>query len=280
MIIIFNWMSKSIIIFGANGMLGKYITKYLNMKNIFHILKITRNDIDVSNSTYDDLIKLLIAYKNAIVINCIGKIPQRTDRKQTELKQYFRINSLFPQLLYLACKETENKLIHITTDCVFSGSKGKYLENDEHDETGVYGISKSLGEPHQACIIRTSIIGEEIDNKKSLLEWVIGQNNSTIKGFKNHYWNGVTCLELAKIILFMLTHNILWEGVRHIYTPVPVSKYELIKNIIEVYNLKIELICEDTDLVDKTLSSHYDPIIKIQDILQQLNELKLFKLNT
>ena len=161
-------MSKyTLIILGANGMLGKYIVNYFELHDEFLVIKITRNILDAATIKYNGLIKILDPYQNAIVINCIGKIPQREDNNP---KSYLQINSIFPHLLSQCCRETNNKLIHITTDCVYTGSKGNYNENDEHDETNMYGLSKSLGEPDNTTIIRTSIIGEEMENKKSLLE--------------------------------------------------------------------------------------------------------------
>ena len=132
-------------------------------------------------------------------------------------------------------------MIHVTTDCVFSGKDGNYDENSLHDETNDYGTSKSLGELCKATIIRTSIIGEETINKRSLLEWVRSNRGGEINGFTNHMWNGVTCLQLSKIIEKMIREKFYWEGVRHTFSPRSVSKYELVSLINEIYDLNIKV---------------------------------------
>jgi dTDP-4-dehydrorhamnose reductase len=251
-----------IILFGSNGMLGNYFYRYLSQ---FHDVKaITRNDFDVLNNNLSDLDNLFDKYD--IAINCIGLIPQR----QIE-NGYFRINSEFPHLLNAIAQKHNCRLIHITTDCVFSGSKGNYIETDKHDEMGVYGYSKSLGEPLTAMVIRTSIIGEEARNKKSLLEWVRNQEGK-VNGYINHYWNGVTCLELAKIVNDLISQNIYWNGVRHVFSPKSVSKFELIRIISDVYDLKLDIVPHETQIVDKTLNTIYS-ILCSKDLEQQIQEL-------
>ena len=148
-----------------------------------------------------------------------------------------------------------------------------YDENSKHDETSIYGVSKSLGEVGNACIIRTSIIGEELSNKKSLLEWVRNHRNGTINGYLNHYWNGVTCLTLAKIIKRIIDEGIYWKGVRHIYSPNIVSKYELCCYINQIYQLDINIIPTNLpEKCDKTLISIYPPLFVIEDLQIQIRE--------
>ena len=166
-------------------------------------------------------------------------------------------------------------MIHITTDCVFSGKDGNYNENSIQDEINDYGLSKSLGELCNATIIRTSIIGEEINNKRSLLEWVKSNKNKEINGFNNHYWNGVTCLELSKIIYQIINKQLFWDGVRHIYSPNSVSKYELVSLINTIYNLNIKINKINTnETVDKTITSNKEIIFNIPDLSIQIQELK------
>ena len=159
----------------------------------------------------------------------------------------------------------------------FSGKKGNYNEHDLHDEINNYGVSKSLGELCDATIIRTSIIGEELLNKRSLLEWVKSNKGGKVNGYNNHYWNGVTCLQLATIIKQMIESNIFWKGIRHVYSPRSVSKYELLKMINEVYQLNIE-ICKynANDNIDKTITGKYKKIFNIPDLLIQIQLLKEF----
>lgn len=267
-----------IYIFGSNGMLGNYISLYLSEK--YKIIPLTRNDYDLQELNITTLSELLTSKnikENDIVINCAGVIPQASKQRGLNTRLYFTINSLFPVILGQICDKFKAKMIHITTDCVFSGKDGKYNENAKQDETNDYGISKSLGELCNGTIIRTSIIGEELRNKRSLLEWVKSNKNKEINGYTNHLWNGITCLELAKIIDKMIAKNIFWKGIRHIYSPIPVSKYELVSIINEKYNLNIKINSFKTDKsIDKTLTTIYETnkIFNIPILNEQIREMK------
>jgi GR25 family glycosyltransferase involved in LPS biosynthesis len=160
---------------------------------------------------------------------------------------------------------------------VFSGKDGFYNEDSFHDCIDDYGKSKSLGENPSLTIIRTSIIGEEVENKKSLLEWVRSNKNQNINGYLNHFWNGVTCLELSKQICNIIQTNSYWNGIRHYYSPDAVSKYELVSNINEIYKLGNNIIPTMEKYCDRTLTSKYDCPVKtiIKDQIIELKEYKL-----
>jgi dTDP-4-dehydrorhamnose reductase len=260
-----------IFLFGSNGMLGNYVKTYLK----YEVVAFTRQDYDIFKLNIDSLRELLKNLnENDVVINCAGVIPQT---QKTDVRLYFTVNSLFPVILSFICKEKKAKMIHITTDCVFSGEMGNYDEDSNHDETNTYGISKSLGELCDASIIRTSIIGEEVSNKRSLLEWVKSNQAKNINGFYNHYWNGVTCLQLAKIIQKILDEQIYWKGGRHIFSPYRVSKYELVSMINDIYKLNIKINKYQTEkTVDKTVTTCKKQIFEIPDIREQIQELKEF----
>ena len=253
----------TIYIFGANGMLGNYMNMYLTSQNKKCIC-FTQADLDVSTVTYDKLKHLLIDRYNLnpddVILNCIGIIPQSKGINDTSVRNYFLINSLFPNMLSTIASINKIRFIHITTDCVFSGSRGNYTEVDEHDEMNHYGVSKSLGElGYNATVLRTSIIGEELKNKYSLLEWVKQHNNTAINGYTNHHWNGITCLQLAKIIDQMITEKIWWKGVRHIFSPTSVTKFELVQMINDVYKLNNTVLPLETKYTtNKTLNSIHD----------------------
>ena len=159
---------------------------------------------------------------------------------------------------------------------MFSGKIGNYNENSQHDADDIYGITKSLGEDKTMCIIRTSIIGEETNNKNSLIEWLIKQKNGTIDGYENVFWNGVTCLQLAKIIEQIIKNNTYWIGVRHILSPNTVSKYELCEYINEIYQLNINIHKKDIPYKNMTLSTIYDINFNIPDIKTQIMEQKMY----
>jgi len=278
--------NMKVFLFGSNGMLGNYIHKYFKQNGI-NIICITRNDLDVSCVTYDKIHKIFTSYsveEDDIIVNCIGIIPQSKNVNDTSSRNYFLINSLFPNMLSIMAHIYKLKFIHVTTDCVFSGANGNYNENDVHDETNNYGVSKSLGEfGYNHTIIRTSIIGEESKNKYSLLEWVKSHSNTTMNGYMNHYWNGVTCLQLADIILNMINKNIWWSGVRHIYSPTSVSKYELVNLINDIYELNNTVDIVNTDIpINKTLTSIYDTsnMFHIPELKAQLKMLRDFSINT
>jgi dTDP-4-dehydrorhamnose reductase len=269
-----------IFIFGSNGMLGTYVKIYLS--KYYDVVPLTRNDYDISKITIDTLKELLISKhisNNDVIINCAGVIPQSTKLNILSTKLYITVNTMFPIILSMLCDEFNCKFIHITTDCVFSGDNGHYNENSIHDETNIYGTSKSLGEACNGTIIRTSIIGEEIHNKYSLLEWVKSNYGQTINGYNNHLWNGVTCLELSKIICKIISNKMFWNGVRHIFSPRIISKYELVTIINDIYGLKINIynIKEDKS-IDKSLTSIYEKIFDVPDIIEQIKELKNFNI--
>lgn len=266
-----------IILFGSTGMLGRYVLSVLD-KN-YEVVSFLRNDYDIKNDSNLKLENLLsILQENDVVINCSGLIPQNSNN-DNNLRDYIKINSIFPNILNNICNKINCKFIHITTDCVFSGLKGNYNENDIHDSKTHYGITKSFGENETSTIIRTSIIGEELYNKNSLLEWLISNKNKTINGYTNHFWNGVTCLTLAKIIKNIIDKNLYWKGVRHIYSSDSVTKYDLCSYINKIYNLNINIEKKEKDYKNLTLSSIYDKVFEIDTIYNQLVEQYEYKVN-
>jgi dTDP-4-dehydrorhamnose reductase len=256
-----------IILFGSTGMLGNYVKKYLSQ---FHnIVCVDRNTFDIELCNWERLDSII--QTSSVVINCAGAIPQQ----KCNIRKYITLNTIFPHKVNEISKKYSIPFIHITTDCVFSGKDGNYDENSKHDAEDIYGISKSLGEDNTMCIIRTSIIGEEINNKNSLIEWVIKQKDGTIDGYNNVFWNGVTCLQLAKIINQVIDNNLYWQGIRHIHSPNALSKYELCILINEIYCLNITVNKKDNPEKYMTISSIHDnaifnmPFIKDQIIEQQ-----------
>lgn len=266
-----------IIIFGSNGMLGSTMEQYFSSKN-YIVIGITRKDLDLSSVTEDILKNFLLnnikLEKEDLIINCAGVIKQR---KNVSDKDFISVNALFPHLLESVSKSVDAKFIHVTTDCIYSGKKGSYNENDSADINDVYGCSKYLGEPKNSTIIRTSIIGEENRNKLSLLEWVKSNKDSKINGFSNHFWNGLTCLQLSKVVEEMIKENNFWIGIRHIFSR-PVTKYELVSLINEIYNLNITIDkVEDVNTIDRTLSTVYHNLnFNIPSLYKQVEETKAF----
>ena len=266
---------KKVIIFGSTGMLGNYVYNIFSKENKYIVKCINRKDFDIIVDKWSKLNIILknILEKDDVIINCIGSIPQKNNIN-IDYEIFIKTNTLFPHKLFELANNYECKFIHITTDCVFDGTKGNYTINDINTAKDIYGISKYLGEHNDATVIRTSIIGEENTGKKSLLEWVKSNKNGTINGFINHYWNGITCLTLAKIIKNIVEDNLYWSGVKHIFSPDTVNKYELCLYINEIYELDINIIPLETTEKNMTLSGEI--IFKINNIYEQIKELKTY----
>jgi dTDP-4-dehydrorhamnose reductase len=187
---------------------------------------------------------------------------------------------VFPHILAGICSRLGIKLIHASTDCVFSGKDGNYNEKYTPDETKIYGLSKRLGEPENCCIIRTSIIGEQIKHKYSLLEFVKSKNGQSIQGYTDHYWNGITCLQFAKSLDKIIRKNLYWVGVKHIFSPDVVSKYDLVQMISKTWGIDMFIEPVTNGHCDKTLTTIHGLCneLHIPPISKQLNELQQFNI--
>jgi len=264
-----------IYVFGYKGMLGRYVYTYLKSKD-FNVVGLSRKNIDISDIYCEDDLNSILHYegveKNDVIINCAGII--KSVINDNDIQSIIIVNSLFPHYLNNVSKKEGYKLIHVTTDCVFSGKDGLYLEHSPHDCTDVYGKTKSLGEPNNCTVIRTSIIGEEINRTRSLMEWVKSMKDKTVDGYTNHIWNGLTCLQLAKIFEDIIVNKKYWYGVRHLFSPKIISKYDLIKSISNIYNLNITINPIELSLkCARSLSTNYpDTSFIIPDINDQIKE--------
>lgn len=266
-----------ILVLGKNGMLGKYIFKYLGEK--YDVVGITRNELDVSDTDNleNNFKKIYDLNQNDLVINCVGTIKPRCD--ELGPINAIKVNSMVPRILAKDCLNRGYKLLHPTTDCIYSGKTGAYNETNEMDVTDIYGITKYLGETGDVTNLRVSIIGEETVNKRSLVEWCKTLDGKDANGFTDHLWNGVTCLTYAKIIDKMITSNIWWKGTRHALSPRSLNKYELVKLITDVFKIKVNLkSVESNKRCDRTLQSIYEENKKfeIPDLEIQINEMKEF----
>ena len=270
-----------VIVLGANGMLGAYVSSYL--REIYaEIITPTKDEFDIINQvTSSNFGHDLHLKPGDIVINCAGIINKREDKilqggETLFLRESIMVNSIFPQIMALYCRAHGARFIHVSTDCVFDGVKGNYDIDDKHNSQDIYGVSKSCGEPNsETCIlIRTSIIGES-KNGRSLLEWLKTKTGQMITGYDNHKWNGITCLELAKQI-----HSILEQGKANgmfvITSPDSVTKYELCKKLTEEYNLNINVVKgKDIKDLDRTLVGN---IVSSKTICEQIKEMVEYKI--
>ena len=205
--------------------------------------------MDVRN--LESVKKVLNDHKADIVINATGLL---NEYAETHVMEAIQVNSLLPHTLMEMVNEYRGKLIHISTDCVFSGEKGRYAEHDTKDGTNVYSKSKALGEveasPH--LTVRTSIIGPELKkNGIGLLHWFT-QQKGPIKGYQNVFWNGVTTLELAKAIQAFIIDNV--AGLYHLSVDQRISKYDLLLLFKEIFRQdEVEIIPVKEPVHDKTL---------------------------
>jgi len=207
------------------------------------------------------------------IINCIGVIKPFIDKSPHHSAF---LNGTFPHKLSEWAEENGSRVIHITTDCVFSGKDGGYNEDSVHDEVDFYGRSKSLGEPSNCMVLRTSIIGEEIHKNASLIAWVKSQAGNTINGFTNHLWNGITTNQYGKICMQIIKGGLYEEGLFHVFSPNPVNKLELVSAINDRFDLNITINPMEADpAIDRTLSTNKDlnAILEIPEISEQIKNL-------
>lgn len=267
-----------IFVFGKTGMLGRYVYTYLKEKS-YNVVGVGRKEVNASDST-NSLQKFIQdnMSKGDVVVNCMGTIKPRVD----ELGDInaIKVNSIFPRELANLCEQYKVKLIHPTTDCVYTGNKGDYNEKDPYDVSDVYGMSKALGEPSNCTVVRTSIIGEEVNQGRSLVEWVKSNKDGNTNGYLNHYWNGVTCLQFGKIVETIIEKDLFWVGIKHLHSN-KVDKYELSSMINKHYNLNINITPVEVPIsVDRSMTTIYEENLKefdIPDLDAQIKEMYDFK---
>lgn len=253
-----------ILIAGITGMLGHQLVKEL--APLHTVAGTSRGAIpavlqDFSFTHYNAEASDLSSFEKAIadfkpdaVVNCIGVIKQKKEVKDES--PTLAINGEFPHRLYAICRKHGARLLHMSTDCVFSGTKGvPYTEQDKPDPIDLYGRSKLLGEVvgEGAVTLRTSIIGRELGTQVSLLEWAISQKGKTIKGYANALYTGFTTYEMARIIRRVLEKHKDLSGLYQVASS-PISKYDLLKlaNTVMVLDLTIEK--EEEFHMDRRLS--------------------------
>jgi dTDP-4-dehydrorhamnose reductase len=244
-----------ILVLGGTGMLGNAVAGYFQKKSHYDVTASCRTSgllNGVKTVQFDALKDTLdiLPGNCEYVINCIGIIKPFM---ALSAKNAIEINALFPWRLSEWCGRNGSKLIHITTDCVFSGRKGKYVESDLHDALDEYGKSKSLGECKSAMLLRTSIIGEEIHKDASLVSWAKSRKGKTAGGYATHLWNGVTTNEYARVCDMIITQGLYEDGVFHIFAKDDVSKLQMLEYFNDKFNLGINITEERPEAIDRTL---------------------------
>jgi dTDP-4-dehydrorhamnose reductase len=268
---------KSVLILGSTGMAGHMIFNYLDslqnymLYNISYRQKLNNSTIICDVTNQSELEDILFKLKADVVINCIGVLLKGS---KEDTKNAIYINSYLPQFLSVKISEYGGKVIHLSTDCVFSGRKGGYIESDFRDAEDVYGRSKALGELNNKTdlTIRTSIIGPELKTiGEGLFNWIIRQNGQ-ISGYSRVYWSGITTYELAKFIHFAISNNL--TGLVHTTNNSKISKYDLIQLIIDIYSLKnLSLMENNEKIADKSLiNSRGDFIYQFPNYKQMIEQ--------
>lgn len=226
-------------VLGSSGMLGHVVVEELRADPRFNVRQFCRMPIRLRDEAFEATDRGTWRSLDNVdyVVNCIGLIKQHHDARK---RDWYAVNSIFPWLLADHCSGIGAKLIHISTDCVFSGTKGDYTERDEHDAVDDYGVSKSLGEPDRAMVLRTSVIGKELKGKLSFLEWAISMRGKRVSGYENHRWNGLTSLEYARVCRKIVLEQLFKVGVFHVHSD-PVSKHELLTMIDDAYGLWLDI---------------------------------------
>ena len=269
-----------VLVIGSNGMAGHVITKYLRQQG-HTVSTVAKTDasysVDIENNLeVQSLTRIL--YNFDYVINCIGLLVKDSIARPDRAAY---INGWFPHYLEYLLKNTRTKLIHLSTDCVFDGSKGNYKEDAIHTEMNVYGKSKSMGEVNndKDVTFRMSIIGPEIkSNGTGLFNWILKNPNKEIDGWNNALWNGITTLELAKCIDTYMSNPII-TGVYHLVNnDNKINKFKLLTKINKIFVLK-KIVNETSGpkdvnkiLIDTRRLIDFD----IPDYDKMLRELKLW----
>jgi dTDP-4-dehydrorhamnose reductase len=211
----------------------------------------------IENIRADDLsgIQHLIEKTNPdVIINCIGIVKQLP--AANDPLSAIAINALFPHQLAKLCRQKKIRLIHMSTDCVFSGNRGNYTEDDPSDAEDLYGKSKFLGEVnYPGCLtIRTSIIGRELNTDHGLIEWFLSQEGKTVSGYKKAIFSGLTTQALSVIIGKIIVEHPEIHGIRQIASE-PISKYDLLNLVKKTYKLSIIIEPDETVKNNRSLNA-------------------------
>jgi len=255
-----------ILIIGANGMLGHVLMQWQQpgitiagtlrgeTPAPFSCLRDKQLFYGVECSDTQRLLEVFEQFRPNAVVNCAGLIKHRDEAVNTA--QMIATNALFPHILAGLCRAHNTRLIQISTDCIFSGAQGPYTEQHRADAGDIYGMTKYLGEINDSknLTIRTSIIGHELQVKRSLLEWAISQRGRTITGFDGTLYSGLTTTELARVLMLVITQHPKLHGLYHVAGPA-ISKYALLGLMNHALSLDLTIQKDTTTLCDRRLDA-------------------------
>lgn len=269
-------VKQKVLLFGATGMAGHIVYYYLQstgryeLTNVVYRTKLTKDSLVVDVTDRDAVSKVIRVVRPDLIINCIGVLIKGS---KDHPDNAILINAYFPHLLKKLSDEVGSRLIHVSTDCVFSGKKGNYTECDFRDADDVYGRSKALGEiiNDKDLTIRTSIIGPELkSNGEGLFHWFMNQKGQ-VNGFNTAIWGGVTTLELSKAIDVAIIQNI--TGLVQLSNGIGISKFDLLYLFRKIWNRQdIDILPFDGSKIDKSIakSARFDYVVPgYEEMLQE-----------
>lgn len=252
-----------VLILGASGMIGRTMFRVLSQRPGWQVSGSVRaktfngvvpgpvhGGTDLSNP--DHLLRLFYKANPEVVVNCAGLTKHLPDGNDPIPS--LTMNALFPHRLVEFCTVTGARLIHVSTDCVFSGKVGNYREEDEPDAVDVYGKTKALGEVKSENVItlRTSTIGHEHGTSFGLLEWFLAQQEC--KGFRHAVFSGLSAVEFARVVRDLVIPNNTLSGIYHVGAA-PIDKFSLLQLIAKVYQRDTKIIADEVFHVDRSLNS-------------------------
>ncbi len=259
----------TVLVLGGTGMLGHKMFQFLSKRfpdtictirgrvddeplrhiDLFQTGRVIEN---VNALDYGSLERALRELRPQVIVNCTGIIKQRKEAKAAIPS--IALNALLPHRLAETCAGWGGRLVHFSTDCVFSGKRGCYQESDLPDAEDLYGRTKFLGEvvTENALTLRTSMVGRELMHHESLLEWFLAQNLEKIKGFKHVFFSGVTTNHLAEVVGWLIEHYPKLWGLYQVASQT-ISKYELLCLFRAAYGLDIEIVPDETCFSDRSI---------------------------
>jgi len=257
-----------VLILGASGMLGNAMFRIFSESPDNIVFGSVRSEsarryfpdglkqnilYGVDVESHDSLARLFGTVRPELVINCVGLVKQLAESDDPLLT--IPINSLLPHRLAALCQVAGARLVHVSTDCVFSGAKGGYVESDFPDASDLYGRTKLLGEvdyPH-ALTVRTSIIGHELAGSRSLINWFLTQEGA-VRGYARAIFSGLPTVVLAKLVRDVIVSHPELRGLYHVAAE-PISKFDLLRLVAEVYGKSIVIEPSDALVIDRSLDA-------------------------
>lgn len=260
--------NKRVLVIGASGMLGNAVLRLFSQSPGYEAFGSVRssavrhllpddvqpnliNGVDVENA--DSLMRLFDIARPNIVINCVGLVKQLA--QANDPLAAIPLNAILPHRLARLCAVAGARFVHMSTDCVFSGAQGMYMESDVADAKDLYGLSKFLGEVDypRAITLRTSIIGHELDGARSLVDWFLAQEGS-VRGFKRAIFSGLPTVEVARVIRdYVIPHPEL-HGLYHL-SAAPINKFDLLTLVAATYGKSIDINVDEQLVIDRSLNS-------------------------